>query len=130
MHRLRTQHQVGKVNVPWMRRHVWALAHVAHVAQVALIDDVLVFLLRNAVDFAGRSVIDQIEQCWKGAAQADAAPTPVADVEDPRELHVERLLVVKLRRLPRERMPRGRQKATFGSHKAPVAGPEGTGRLT
>jgi hypothetical protein len=121
---------VGKIDVPWMWRHVRTLAHVAHVAQVALIDDVLVLFLRNAVDFPGRSVVDQIEQRWKRAAQADAAPTSVADVEDAREFSVKRLLVLKLGRLPRERMPRGRKQATFGGHKVGPPAPTGPATKT
>ncbi len=37
--RLGAQHQVREIHVPGMRRHVRTLGHVAHVAQVALVDD-------------------------------------------------------------------------------------------
>ncbi len=84
MHSLRAQHRVRKVDVPWMRWNVRTLAHVAHVAQVALIDDVFVFFLRDTVEFARRAVVDQIEQRRKRAAQADATPAAVTDVEDAR----------------------------------------------
>ena len=52
--RLGAQHQVREVDVPRMRRHVRALGHVAHVAQVALVDDLPVVLLGDAVDLARR----------------------------------------------------------------------------
>src|SRR5688500_1447096 len=98
-----------KIDVPRMRWHIRTLAHVAHVAQITLIDDIFVFLLRNAVEFPGRTVVDQIEQCRKCAAQADAAAAAMTDVEDAREFGVERVLVVELRSFPRKRMPRGRK---------------------
>ena len=53
-------------------------------------------------------VVDQIEQRRKRRAQVHAAAAAVADVEDPLELVLERRLVVELRVLPVERMPRGR----------------------
>ena len=35
-----TQHQMRKIDVPLVRRHVGALRHVAHVAQIAVINDI------------------------------------------------------------------------------------------
>ena len=82
LERLGAQHQVRKVDVPRMRRHVRTLRHVAHVAQVAVVDDVPVDLLVDAVDFAGRRFIDGIEQRRERVAQTEAAAAAVADVED------------------------------------------------
>ena len=113
MHRLRAQHQVREIDIPRMRRHVRTLGHVAHVAQITLIDDVLVLLLRHAVDFAGGTVVDQIEQRRKCTAQTDAAATSVADVENAFQLRVERRSLVEVRGFPRKRMPRRRFEAAF-----------------
>ena len=87
LHRLGAQHEVREVDVPGMRRHVRTLGHVAHVAQVALVDD----LARNpssstASSFQRRALVDQIEQRRKRGAQVEAAPAAVADVVDALEL--------------------------------------------
>ena len=83
----------GKVDVPRMRRHVRTLGHVAHVAQVTVIDDVPVHLLVDAIDFTGARLIHRIEQRGKRIAEAEATPTTVTDVEDPFELLEQRCFV-------------------------------------
>src|SRR3989475_2761416 len=103
--RFRAQHQVGEVDVPGVRRHVRALRHVAHVAQVALLDDLPVVLLCNAVDLHGRGGVHQVEQGREGGAQVHAPPAAVADVEDAPELLLDLRLVVELGVLPVEPMP-------------------------
>jgi hypothetical protein len=113
LHGLGAQHQVREVEVPLVRRHVRALAHVAHVAQVALVDDVLVLLLRDAIDLAGRPVVDKVEQRRERSAQADAASAPVADLEHALHFLLERLLVPELRALLAERMPGRRLEAAL-----------------
>ena len=58
---LGAQHQVGKIDVPRVRRHVRAFGHVAHVAQVAMVHDIPISFLRDAVHLARGRGIDQIE---------------------------------------------------------------------
>src|SRR5262245_47205759 len=104
-----------EVDVPFVRRHVRTLRHVAHVAQITVLDDLPVRLLWHVVSFAARRRIDGIEQGRKGVAEAEAAATPVADVEDPRELLVERRGVGELRRAPVYGQPRWRLEAAFAA---------------
>ncbi len=106
-HRLRAQHQMRKIDVPRMRRHVRTLRHEAQVAQVAVIDDLPENLPLEAVDFAAGRGIDGLEQRRKGIAQTEAAPTAVADVENPRELLFERRFIVERRVAPIDRMTGG-----------------------
>jgi hypothetical protein len=111
--RLRAQHQVGEVDVPWMRRNVRAFRHVADVAQVALVDHFPVVGLRDAVDFHRLAVVDEIEQRRKRATQRDAPPAPMADVEDALLLGLQRILVVELGVVPVERVPGRRLQVAF-----------------
>ena len=67
---LRAQHQVREVDVPRMRRNVRALRHVAEVAQVALVDDLPVVGLGDAVDLHRLALVDEVEQRRERAAQA------------------------------------------------------------
>jgi len=103
-----------------MWRHVRALGHVAHVAQVALVDNFPIALRRHAVQLAGRTLIDEIEKPRKGGTQVHAAPAAVADIEDSPELLLDAGVIVELRRLPVERMPGGSLEAPFtGGHSEP-----------
>ena len=43
---------------------------------------------RHPVDFAGRAVVDQVEQAREGVAQIEAAPAAVTDVEDAAHLRL------------------------------------------
>jgi len=65
-----------------MRRHIWTLRHVAHVAQIALIDDLPVPLLLDAIDLAGGAFVNQIKQAGKTIAEAYATAAAVTDIED------------------------------------------------
>ena len=96
-----------------MRRHVRALRHEAHVAQITVVDDFPVDLLVDAVDLARGGLIDRIKQCRKGVAQTEAAAAAVADVEDALELLVERGFVVEIGITPVERMPGGGFETAF-----------------
>jgi hypothetical protein len=91
-----------------MRRNVRALGHVAHVAQVALVDDLAVVSLGYAVDFERGARVDQVEQRRKSGAEVDAAPAAVADLEDAAELFLDRTFVVERFVLPVERVARRR----------------------
>ncbi|MCY1535697.1 hypothetical protein D9M68_711120 [compost metagenome] len=113
---LGAQHGVRKVQVPFVRRRVRALGHVAEVAHVALVDHLPVVGLGDAVHLLGRTLVDQIEQGGKGAAQTHAAPATVADVEDAFQLDEALLLVVEVGVLPVQRVPGGRLQVAFGGH--------------
>ncbi len=103
--RLGAQHQVREIELPRMRRRVRTLGHVAQVAQVALVDDVPVGLLLDTVHLAVGRGIDQIEQCRKALAQADAATTAVADVEHALHLLGGRRFIVEVGVLPVDGVP-------------------------
>ena len=55
------QHQVREVHIPLMRWDVRAFRHVAHVTEVAVIDNVPIKLLRYAIDFHRVRLIDCVE---------------------------------------------------------------------
>jgi len=111
--RLGAQHQMRKIDVPRMRRHIRTLGHVAEVAQIALVDDLAEVRLVDAVDFAGLALVDQVEQRGERIAEAHAAAAAVADVEDPLELFFGRRCVVVIRILPVDRMPDRSFEAAF-----------------
>src|SRR3954449_6672049 len=104
---LGAQHQVRKVDVPGMRRNIGAFRHEAHVTQVTVVDDVPMDLLVDAIELERGARIDRIEQGGERMAEAEAAPTSVADVEHPLELFLERALVSERGIAPVERMMRG-----------------------
>jgi len=102
-----------EIDVPRVRRNVRAFGLVAEVAQVALVDHILVIGLGDTVDFHRLRCVDEVEQCRECVAQADAAPAPVADTEDAFELLVDGGLVVELRVFPVERVARRCVEAAF-----------------
>src|SRR5687768_9759541 len=104
---LRAQHQVREVDVPRVRRNVRTFRHEAHVTEVTVIHDVPVHLLVDAIELERVARVDRIEQRGEGIAEAEAAPASMADVEDTRELALERSRIVELRASPIERMTRG-----------------------
>jgi hypothetical protein len=112
--RLVAQHQVREVDVPRVRRHVRTLDHVAHVAEVALVDDVLEARARHLLELALRRRVDQVEKRRKGVAQAHAPPASVADLEDPLFLGDDLRRVEKLRVLPVERVAGRGFEVAFG----------------
>ncbi len=98
-----------------MRRHVRALRHEAHVAQITVIYDFPVDLLVDPIDLARGGRVDGIKQCRKGVAQAEATTAAVADVEDALELFLECGLVVEIGITPVERMSGGGLETAFPS---------------
>jgi hypothetical protein len=111
--RLGAQHQVRKVDVPWVRRNVRAFGHVAEVAQVALLDDLGVVLLVDLVHLAVGGGVDQLEQGRERLAEADAAAAAVADVEDALHLGEGLALVAIVGASPVDRMPGRRLEIAF-----------------
>ena len=93
--RLGPQHQVRKVHVPLVRRHVGAFRQVAQIAQVAVLDYLPVVFPVDSVDLHRLGLVDEVEESGKGAAQIDASPAAMADVEHPFELGEERTFVVE-----------------------------------
>src|SRR5215831_15016904 len=73
--RLGPQHQMREVDVPRMGWHVRAFGHEAHVAQIAVVDDIPENLAIERDDFAGIRCVHRIEQCRKCVAEAEAAAT-------------------------------------------------------
>ena len=96
-----------------MWRHVRTLGHVAHVAQVALIDDFAEVFFRDTVELAGLALVDQIKQSREGVAEDDATSAAMADIEDALLFLERRLFAVVIRILPIDRMPDRRFQAAF-----------------
>jgi hypothetical protein len=87
-----------------MRRCVRAFGHVAEVAQIALVNDLHVILLVDAIDFHRLGLIDEIEQRGEGSAQRYTATATMADIVDTLELCVQGIFVVKVLAQPIQRM--------------------------
>ena len=102
--RLGTQHDVRKIDVPRMRRHIRAFGHVAEIAQIALIDHLHVVGLGDTIHFHRRRLVHQIEQRRKRGAQRHAAATAMAGVKYTLHLMVEFFFVVKIRIFPIQRV--------------------------
>ena len=87
-HRVDPAHQPWEVELPLVRWHVGAL-HVAELALVALVDDLIPFRIgqRRGVPVVG---VDEPEHRGERRAQVEAQPAPVAQVEDAVDLVSER----------------------------------------
>src|SRR5260221_12915287 len=83
-------------------------SHVAHVAEVALVDDLPELRLFHAVDFERCARVHEIEERRKRRAQVDAAPAAVTDAEHPLHFAEEFRFLEELRRSPCDRMARWR----------------------
>ena len=59
--RLGAQHQMREIHIPGMWWYVRAFGHVAHIAQITLIDNLPVFVLWHAVHFQRRTLVDEIK---------------------------------------------------------------------
>jgi hypothetical protein len=112
---LGAQHQVREIEVPFVRRHIGTFGHVAEVAQIAVVDHLPVIGFGDAIDFHRRGFIDQIEQCGKRLAQADAAAATVADVEHPLHFLEQRRLVEEIGIAPIQRVARGGFETAFAN---------------
>ena len=112
-HRLGPQHQVGKVHIPLVRRHVGTLGHITQVAEIAVVYDLVVICLVDTVHLHGLRLIDQVEQGGKRLTETDAPTAAVTDVIDSLKLFVEIVLVPELFRLPVQGMTGGCLQAAF-----------------
>src|SRR5579859_8243842 len=104
-----------EVDVPGVWRHVRTLGHVAHVAQVTVVDDVPVNLLVHAVELEGRGCVYRVKQSWKGVAEAETAATSVADVENALQLLFQGSCVVELGVTPIQWMAGGSFEAALAA---------------
>ena len=77
-----------KVHIPFMWRHIGTLGHIAQVTQVALVHDLAEVSLGDTVDLHRVGLVHEVEQGRKCIAEADAAATAVADVEDSFKLRI------------------------------------------
>ena len=102
------QHEMGKIDVPLVRRRVGAHGHEAHVAERAGIRDRLEAGGVHGIELARLRLIDQVEQPRERITEIEAASAAVADVEDPPGLPLERLGVVELGVSPVYGMAEGR----------------------
>ena len=96
-----------------MGRHVRALGHITDIAQVALVDDFLIILFVDAVDFPILSPVDQVKQRRERTAQVHATPAAMTHVKDALHLRVQLVLIVEIRIGPVQGMPGGRIEITF-----------------
>ena len=107
------QHQMWKIDVPFMRWYIRALRHVAHVAQITVIDDLPINGLGHRVDFHALGFIDGIEQRRKRVTKIETTTTSVADIENAFHLRQQRRFVVEILRLPVDWMTSGRFETTL-----------------
>jgi hypothetical protein len=104
---------MGNIEVEFVRRHIGALRHEAHVAERAGIHDWFEVLAFDRVQFAGWGGVNEIEKAGKGIAKVKTAAAAVANIEYPPHLGIEFFLVIKILSLPVDRMPVWSCKATF-----------------
>ena len=115
------QHQMGKVDIELVRRHIRAFGQKAHIAQRARIGDLLVIGRDHAIDLAGFGIIDQIEQPGKRVAQIEAPPAGVADVKNPLHLCFGLRPIGEIGILPRDHVPGRGLQAAFSHQSSRIA---------
>ena len=54
----------------------------------------------HRVQFAGRAVVDQIEQAGEGIAQIETAPAAVANIKDPTQFRIDLAVIEEIRLCP------------------------------
>jgi hypothetical protein len=106
---------VWKIDVPGVGWHIGTLRQVAEITQVTLIDHLRVIRDGYAVYLQGLALVNQVEKRREGIAEADTAPTAVADIVDAREFAVESALVPELRIVLIERMSGRRVETAFST---------------
>ncbi len=85
--------EMREIERPFVRRHVGHLV-MKHMSQSVQASSTCgVVLLLHAIELAGRTVVDQVEQTREGIAKIEAAAAAVTDIEDALHLLFERLLV-------------------------------------
>ena len=107
------EHQVRKINIPLMRRHIRALGHVAQITEIALVHNFPVILFSNAIDLHGVGFVNQIEQRRKTVTKRDTTPAPMAQIKDPLHLRHQLAFIIEVGALPIDRMANRRPQAAF-----------------
>ena len=59
------------------------------------------------------NIIDRIEQGWNLVEEVEAAPATMANIEDPLEFFLKRVIVIEFVCLPGKRVPGWRLEAAF-----------------
>src|SRR5210317_1049922 len=107
------QHEMRKIDVPFVWRDVGALDLVAQITQIAFVNDLPIVPFRYAIDLESFGFIDQVKQGRECVAKGHTTPATVAYVINPLQLFEQTGLVIKLRVLPIQRMTGWRFKAAF-----------------
>src|SRR5207245_2496477 len=96
-------------------------------AERAGIRDLPVIAGRDAVEFAGLGIVDQVEQAREGVAQIEAAPAAMTDVEDAAHLRLGLGPVEEIRVFPRNDVAGRCVETAFAHGLSPTAGVLPTG---
>src|SRR5262249_19163577 len=107
------EHQMRKIDVELVRRHVGTLRHEADIAERAGVRDLRVILAIDGIEAFRRRRIDEIEQPREAVAEIEAAPAAVADLEHAVHLRLDLPEVGEVGILPIERMADRRLEAAF-----------------
>ncbi|MFZ2004031.1 MAG: hypothetical protein WAV02_03020 [Stellaceae bacterium] len=102
-----------EIDVEFVRRDIGALRHEAHVAERAGVGDFLVIGLRDGIEFAGRRLVDQVEEAGEGVTEVEATPAGVTDVEHPLHLNLGLRAIGEVRVLPVDNVASRRFEAAF-----------------
>ena len=115
------EHQMGEIEIKFMRRHIRAFDHETHVAERTGIDNILDIARAEVINFLIRTFVDQVKELRKTVAEIETATAPVADVEDATQFLVQRFLIIKGFLLPRNWVPYWCAQAAFRHDLLPVA---------
>ncbi len=113
LHRAIAQHQMGKIQIEFMRRDIGAFHHEAHVAQGAGIHDRLKIFRVNRVQLFRWRGIDQVKQPREAVTQIKAAAAAMADVKHPAQFRIQLFLVIEIRIIPSDWMAHRRVQTAF-----------------
>jgi hypothetical protein len=85
-----------KVDIPLMGWHVRAFCQIAQIAQITLVDHLVIVSDIDAIDFECWAFIDQIKQGREGVAEAHTASTTMTNIIDALEFFIETVFVPEL----------------------------------
>ena len=109
-----TQHEMREIEVEFVRRHVGARHHEAHVAERAGVHDRLEVLRVHGVEFHRFRLVDQVEEPREGIAEFEAAAAAMTDVEDAAQFFVKLLEIIEVGIAPIDGMTDRSVQAAFG----------------
>jgi len=104
---------VGEVQLEGVRRNIGTFGHKTHVAKGTALDHLPKPLGVNGFQLTRLRCINLIEKTGKSLTKIKTPPAPMANIEDPLHLLLDRRGVVKCFVLPRNGMPGGRLDAAF-----------------